>query len=317
MSYDFRPLVMSVICSIGAYPLITTLFERWYNQGFFLAAAFDTFRVYEKSFNKECATSSILLQIFIVVLSLLPDYLHVVITYLRTYIRILRYHQNQVHKNAINGGAHAKSRSSLFRNNTVGCCDVSKMFKTKRSLDCLERGGRRKSYGKSSVMPLETSLNKKGPEEDQSKSAFNSSSFDKPLQPLNANLLQSDMTLSSSISETKLESGYVSELVNIPEHDKHQNEASTSRNLMENNRNGLSANIANILFHRNTSENQTKLKLNSLERNSLSMAVSYNSSREELTETKGHFRPPFEKTAKIREEQCDNSDVPEALSTNL
>ena len=127
-------------------------------------------------------------------------------------------------------------------------------------------------------------------------SAFNSSSFDKPLQPLNANLLQSDMTLSSSISETKLESGYVSELVNIPEHDKHQNEASTSRNLMENNRNGLSANIANILFHRNTSENQTKLKLNSLERNSLSMAVSYNSSREELTDTKGHFRPPFEKT---------------------
>ena len=304
---------MSVICSIGAYPLITTLFERWYNQGFFLAAAFDTFRVYEKSFNKECATSSILLQIFIVVLSLLPDYLHVVITYLRTYVRILKYHQNQVHKNAINGGAHPKSRSSLFRNNTVGCCNVSKMFKTKRNLDLLERGGRHKSYGKSSVMPLET----KGSEEDRSKNAFNSSNFDKPLQPLNANLLQSDMTLSSSVSEMRVESGYVSELVNITEHDKNQNEASTSRNLMENNENGLSANIANILFHRNTNETQTKLKLNSLERNSLSMAVSYNSSREELTDTKGHFRPPFEKTAKIREEQFDYPDVPETLSTNL
>ena len=304
---------MSVICSIGAYPLITTLFERWYNQGFFLAAAFDTFRVYEKSFNKECATSSILLQIFIVVLSLLPDYLHVVITYLRTYVRILKYHQNQVHKNAINGGAHAKSRSSLFRKNTVGCCNVSKMFKTKRNLDLLERGGRHKSYGKSSVMPLET----KGSEEDRSKNAFNSSNFDKPLQPLNANLLQSDMTLSSSVSEMRVESGYVSELVNITEHDKNQNEASTSRNLMEKNENGLSANIANILFHRNTNETQTKLKLNSLERNSLSMAVSYNSSREELTDTKGHFRPPFEKTAKIREEQFDYSDVPETLSTNL
>ena len=304
---------MSVICSIGAYPLITTLFERWYNQGFFLAAAFDTFRVYEKSFNKECATSSILLQIFIVVLSLLPDYLHVVITYLRTYVRILKYHQNQVHKNAINGGAHAKSRSSLFRNNTVGCCNVSKMFKTKRNLDLLERGGRHKSYGKSSVMPLET----KRSEEDRSKNAFNSSSFDKPLQPLNANLLQSNMTLSSSVSEMRVESGYVSELVNITEHDKNQNEASTSRNLMEKNENGLSANIANILFHRNTNETQTKLKLNSLERNSLSMAVSYNSSREELTDTKGHFRPPFEKTAKIREELYDYSDVPETLSTNL
>ena len=303
----------SVICSIGAYPLITTLFERWYNQGFFLAAAFDTFRVYEKSFNKECATSSILLQIFIVVLSLLPDYLHVVITYLRTYVRILKYHQNQVHKNAINGGAHAKSRSSLFRNNTVGCCNVSKMFKTKRNLDLLERGGRHKSYGKCSVMPLET----KGSEEDRSKNAFNSSSFDKPLQPLNANLLQSNMTLSSSVSEMRVESGYVSELVNITEHDKNQNEASTSKNRMENNESGLSANIANILFHRNTNETQTKLKLNSLERNSLSMAVSYSSSREELTDTKGHFRPPFEKTAKIREEQFDYSDVPETLSTNL
>ena len=304
---------MSVICSIGAYPLITTLFERWYNQGFFLAAAFDTFRVYEKSFNKECATSSILLQIFIVVLSLLPDYLHVVITYLRTYVRILKYHQNQVHKNAINGGAHPKSRSSLFRNNTVGCCNVSKMFKTKRNLDLLERGGRHKSYGKSSVMPLET----KGSEEDRSKNAFNSSSFDKPLQPLNANLLQSNMTLSSSVSEMRVESGYVSELVNITEHDKNQNEASTSKNLTEKNENVLSANIANILFHRNTNETQTKLKLNSLERNSLSMAVSYSSSREELTDTKGHFRPPFEKTAKIREEQFDYSDVPETLSTNL
>ena len=304
---------MSVICSIGAYPLITTLFERWYNQGFFLAAAFDTFRVYEKSFNKECATSSILLQIFIVVLSLLPDYLHVVITYLRTYVRILKYHQNQVHKNAINGGAHPKSRSSLFRNNTVGCCNVSKMFKTKRNLDLLERGGRHKSYGKSSVMPLET----KGSEEDRSKNAFNSSSFDKPLQPLNANLLQSNMTLSSSVSEMRVESGYVSELVNITEHDKNQNEASTSRNLMEKNENGLSANIANILFHRNTNETQTKLKLNSLERNSLSMAVSYNSTREELTDTKGNFRPPFEKTAKVHEEPYEYSDVPETLSTNL
>jgi hypothetical protein len=192
------------------------------------------------------------------------------------------------------------------------------MFKTKRNLDCLERGGRRKSYGKSSVMPLETSLNKIGSEEDRSKKTFNSSSFHKPLQPLNANSLQSKMTLSSSVSEMRVESGYVSEIVNITDHDKNQNEASTSRNLKENNENGLSANIANILFHRNTNiETQTKLKLNSLESNSLSVAVSYNSSREELTETKGHFRPPFEKTAKIREEQYDNSDVPEGLSTNL
>ena len=88
--YRSRLLVSSVVFSIGAYPVLTIVFQGWYN-GLFFAATFDTFRVYEKAWSKECIISFVFLQIFIVVLSLLPDYIYTIATFLKTTARISEY----------------------------------------------------------------------------------------------------------------------------------------------------------------------------------------------------------------------------------
>ena len=93
-----RLLVSSVVFSICSYPLLTIVFQNWYN-GLFFAATFDTFRVYEKAWSKECIVSFVFLQIFIVVLSLLPDYISTIAAFLKTTVRISEYRNAQ----SING----------------------------------------------------------------------------------------------------------------------------------------------------------------------------------------------------------------------
>ena len=83
-----------MLFSIGAYPVLTIVFQGWYN-GLFFAATFDTFRVYEKAWSKECIISFVFLQIFIVVLSLLPDYIYTIATFLKTTVRISEYRNAQ------------------------------------------------------------------------------------------------------------------------------------------------------------------------------------------------------------------------------
>ena len=150
----FRPLVLSIICSIGAYPLITTLFERWYNEGFFLAAAFDTFRVYEKSFDKHCVASSLLIQILVVVLSLLPDYLYVIINYIKTSRKILGYHFNRTNNNNANRELHDTNTNE---DDSIDCLKFSTMFRKKQVFDLIEKSKPR-SHNKASVMPIDLKL---------------------------------------------------------------------------------------------------------------------------------------------------------------
>ena len=290
-------MVLSVLCSIGAYPLVTTLFERWYTEGFFLAAAFDTFRVYEKSFNKECVVSSLLLQVFIIVLSLLPDYLYVVITFIKTSLTILRYQCRQIQKDAMEGKVPKVSTLAYADEEDAACCsNVSRLFKKRHNVDLAEREGKPKQFhSKSSVMPMEQILERVNLDKHSSKTPYISSNLDKPLEPLNANLLLSDLTLNNANSDAKIELRNVSQLKEISDNDRNLIEVSTSSNPEVRTNTGLTTSIANILFKPDSSDDQTKTNLTSIERNSLSMMVSYHKSYD------GHDNPSFEKTTPMRE----------------
>jgi hypothetical protein len=163
--------------------------------------------VYEKSFNKECILSSFLLQVFIVVLSLLPDYLYVIVKYIKTSLSILQYHYKKLSKNAVNEeiqkATSSKAPGGESADETARCFSVSNIFKKKQSFDIAERGGsKQKSYRKSSVMPIDETIDTLNVIKEQSKILYLNPNFNKPLEPLNAQLLQSDLTLDSSISET-------------------------------------------------------------------------------------------------------------------
>ena len=300
-SFHFRPLVLSVVCSIGAYPLITTLFERWYNDGFFLAAAFDTFRVYEKSFNKNCVISSLLIQTFVVVLSLLPDYLHVIINYINVSKRILGYHFKQTNKNGMNDGAHD---TNMFDEASTECIKLSHMFGKKQVFDLVEKS-KLKSHSKASVVPIDNKLDGLNTQKEVlNQSCFNPT-FDKPMQPLNANLLKSNMTLNSSISVTKSEAQNRNEFPSASNNENSpEAEPKTSNNKSLENDKVLSTNIASILFKKDSIQDQTKQNLSSMERNSLSMMVSYHNGRQEATTSDGHDNPTFEKSSPLRETEA-------------
>ena len=86
---------MTVICSIGLYPILTILLEVWYleNRDSKIATycPFDTFRVYQKAFSKECIIPFLLLHVLIVVLSLLPDFSLIVVKFIQESFRMVRY----------------------------------------------------------------------------------------------------------------------------------------------------------------------------------------------------------------------------------
>ena len=313
-------MVLSVLCSIVSYPLVTTLFERWYSDGFFLAAAFDTFRVYEKSFNKECIVSSFLLQVFIVVLSLIPDYLYVITKYIRTSLSILRYHSNMLSKKAVNEENLADTSSTPYihsANETVGCCSVSKIFKKRQTFDIVERGGNKhRSYNKSSVMPIDKNLDKLNVKNEQSKTHYLNPNFNKPLEPLNPNLLQSNLTLSSSISETKPEVTNSTELSTHSDIENNMKGAENINNPETKQDTGLSASIANILFKPEPNKNQFKQSLNPIEGNSLSVMVSYHNGRGDLPIHDGHDNPSFEKSTPVRE-LAEDQTIDDLFTTKL
>ena len=314
ISFPFRPLVLSVLFSIGSYPLVTTLFERWYSDGFFLAAAFDTFRVYEKSFNKECIVSSFLLQVFIVVLSLLPDYLYVILKYIKTSFSILQYHYNMLYKNAANEevqkGTSSGSSCIQSTDETVRCFNVSNIFKKRQNFDVVERGGsKHKSHRKSSVMPIDKNIDTLNTKKEQSKTPYLNPKFNKPLEPLNAQLLQSNLTLDSSISEINPDVRNSSELPSHEDIESDINGASNTHHLETGKDTGLSKSIANILFKPEPNKNQMKQNLNPIEGNSLSVMVSYHNGSGELPIHDGHDNPSFEKTTPLREvEECQSID---------
>ena len=299
----FRPLVLSIICSIGAYPLITTLFERWYNQGFFLAAAFDTFRVYEKSFDKHCVASSLLIQTLVVVLSLLPDYLYVIINYIKTSRRILGYHLNRTNNNSPNRELHDTNTNE---DDSLECLKFSGMFRKKQVFDLVEKSKPR-SHNKASVVPIDSKVDGTRGQKDCLKRPCFDQSLDKPMEPLNANLLQSNLTLSSSISETKSEFREGNELASVANVSNSSTEESKVNNNSFKKEKGLSASIAKILFKNESNSDQNKEKLSSLERNSLSMMVSYHNPSKEVTTSDGHDNPTFEKSSPLRETVVNES----------
>ena len=308
-----RPLVISVLISIGAYPLVTILFERWYTEGFFLAAAFDTFRVYEKSFNNECLISSFLLQVFIIVLSLLPDYIHVIHNSIQTTFNILEYYYNQ----SVNNGGIQEISSTTYRMYTEennGCCNVTNILKKRRRFDLVEGGCKRKSYNKSSVMPINQNLDKSNAVNEISKKPYVASNFDKPLEPLSADLLQSKaLSLNVSRNEPLVEFRNGCELGAISDNDGHLKKVSNSSNLEVQNDTGLTASIESFLFKHEPNKDHLKNNSNSIERNSLSLMVSYPNSRDELTADDGHDNPSFENSTPVREvvrlESIDNSFI--------
>ena len=91
----FRPLVLTIMVSIGLYPLLTLVLEWFYvaNRDSIMASffPFDTFRVYQEAFCKESILSFFLLHLLIVVLSLLPDFTIIVTNYIQDAFQLFRY----------------------------------------------------------------------------------------------------------------------------------------------------------------------------------------------------------------------------------
>ena len=69
------PLVVSVFCSIGCYVALTLLYEQFYNDSSVLNNQ-NTFRSYIKSLSGECGAAIVGLNVLIIVIALLPDYLY-------------------------------------------------------------------------------------------------------------------------------------------------------------------------------------------------------------------------------------------------
>ena len=279
------------------------MFERWYNEGFFLAAAFDTFRVYEKSFDKHCVASSLLIQILVVVLSLLPDYLYVIINYIKTSRKILGYHFNRNNNNNANRELHDTNTNE---DDSIECLKFSTMFRKKQVFDLIEKSKPR-SHNKASVMPIDLKLDGIRDQKNSLKRPCFDQSLDKPMEPLNANLLQSNLTLNSSTSGTKSEFQNGNELPSVANVSKASKEGSKVNNNSFKKDKGLSASIAKILFKNESNTNQNKENLSSLERNSLSMMVSYHNPTKEVTTSDGHDNPTFEKSSPIRETVVNES----------
>ena len=279
------------------------MFERWYNEGFFLAAAFDTFRVYEKSFDKHCVASSLLIQILVVVLSLLPDYLYVIINYIKTSRKILGYHFNRTNNNNANRELHDTNTNE---DDSIECLKFSTMFRKKQVFDLIEKSKPR-SHNKASVMPIDLKSDGIRDQKNSLKRPCFDQSLDKPMEPLNANLLQSNLTLNSSTSGTKSEFQNGNELPSVANVSKASKEGSKVNNNSFKKDKGLSASIAKILFKNESNTNQNKENLSSLERNSLSMMVSYHNPTKEVTTSDGHDNPTFEKSSPIRETVVNES----------
>jgi hypothetical protein len=158
-------------------------------------------------------------------------------------------------------------------------------------------------------MPIDENLDKLNVKEEQSNTPYLNTSFNKPLEPLNANLLQSNLTLSSSISETKPGVWNSSELPSHPDIDSNLNGASNINNPETEKVAGLSASIANILFKPEPNKNQIKQSLTPIEGNSLSLMVSYHNSSGVLPIHDGHDNPSFEASTPVREtEECQSID---------
>ena len=229
-------------------------------------------------------------------------------------MKILEYHYNQSYKNIVNDGDH---HTKNYEDNSLECLKLSNMFKKKQVLDLVEKGGsKHKSHNKSSIVPIDQGIDGlKNPKDSLKRPCFDQS-FEKSMKPLNANLLHSNLTLTSSISETKSEAQNGTELPSVPDNDININGASGMGCANLNKDKGLSASIANILFKTESNKDQTKKNLSSIERNSLSMMVSYHNGREEVETQDGHDNPSFEKTSPVRDTE-GNESLSNRLTTKL
>ena len=257
-----------MLCSIGAYPFLTILFERWYSD-LFLAATFDTFRVYEKAWSQDCIVSFLLLQAFIVVLSLLPDYICVITTFLKTTFRIIEYRDKQ----SSNGSTYA---TTYVIEHPKG-----------------------KSFTNSTVMPTDYV----GMHGTQKKKEYNTEPANKHFEALSADALK---LKSVDITKPKEALPTVS-FVNgnggpfLGKSICNAQQAQSSKGLEAKSDSRLNASIANILFKNEQNKDHVRNNSNSIDQNSLPLAISNSNSKDELLKDECYDNPSFESSTPVHQ----------------
>ena len=208
----------------------------------------------------------------------------------------------------MNDGAHD---TNMFDEGSTECLKLSHIFGKKQVFDLVEKS-KPKSHSKASVVPLDNILDGVNiQKESLNQSCFNPA-FDKPMEPLNANLLKSNMTLNSSISVTKSETQNSHEIPSALDNENNTKAEPIASNTTSLEKDKvLSTNIASILFKKDSIKDQTKENLSSIERNSLSMMVSYQNGRQEAATSDGHDNPTFIKSSPVRE-----TEAPDVFSMN-
>ena len=246
--------MVSVACSILLYPVCTIFFEHFY-----LSATFETLRVYEKSWNNECVASLFLINMLVVVLSLLPDYLFVVWNFLRTAFKLLEYHENQSVNQPATSSYDVEKAKHVKQQNS-GCCAGGIFNKRKKVNFAPEQNTDGKSFVNGSVIP--TDENDRIRQISERKCATGNGSratHSSTIEPLNATALQTESLAKPA--------HHVQELENLGRNGENAGAARPSSDFGQERTeivkggdgNGLNAGIANILFNE---QNKVRVQIN-------------------------------------------------------